>query len=207
MSVFSKLITRHYISISLFATLFAILPMGIIIYVEYFGKFPVLINSSPSKAEIFLDNDKIGETPLLIQLKKGTYNLIAKKNGYETLDHAIYVKNTRDNGASLTLTPKTELQTQEGSATSVVAKPTLKLEDLSAQVHKLTSILVLDPESATTIPILTEKILFQTESIKALRDEIKDVREQGRWYLGSMIAMIISLLGIIASLSFSSRSK
>jgi hypothetical protein len=193
---------------SLVAVFASIASLGIPIYEEYLGSFPVLINSSPSKAEIFLDGNKLGETPLTVELKKGTYSLNAKRNGYESLDHAMYVKSSRDNSVSLSLSASNTAPSSSSNHTKVPSSSSIsQIEELSKKVEKLSSILVLDPETATTIPILTEKVLFQAESIKGLRNEIKDVREQNKWYLGSMIAIIIGLLGVISTLFISNRGK
>jgi hypothetical protein len=206
MSISSNL-KLPFASASLVAVFVSIASLGIPIYEEYFGKFPVLINSSPSKAEIFLEGNRLGETPLIVELKKGTYSLNAKKKGYESLEHAMYVKSSRNNSVSLRLVLSDPAPVSSSSTTEGTTSSTLEIEELSKKIEKLSSIIVLDPESATTIPILTEKVLVQAEAIKALRVEIRDVREQSKWYLGSMIAIIVGLLGVIATLFVSSRGK
>ncbi|ENQ1030638.1 PEGA domain-containing protein [Vibrio parahaemolyticus] len=207
MSIFSK-VKQPFVTTSFVAVVLSIVSLGIPIYEQYFGKFPVLVNSSPSKAEIYMNGVNLGETPLTLQLERGTYSLNAKKKGYESLDHVMYVKSSTDNSVSLRLvasnisnvaTPGT-LQNNENSTE-------LDIAVLSDKVDKLSSIIVLDPESAATVSVLTEKFLLQAEAIKSLRAEIKDVRDQNKWYIGSMIAIIVGLLGVIATLFIPNRGK
>ena len=76
---------------SLVAVLSSIIIAGVSVFQQYIGEYSVLVASSPAASEIFLDGTAVGKTPLTLELKKGTYTLGAKKQGYEPLEHAIYV--------------------------------------------------------------------------------------------------------------------
>ena len=189
------------------AVLVATVPMGMLIYQEYVGKFSVLIASSPAAAEIRLDGTAVGTTPLTLELKKGTYILGASRKGYEPLEHAIYVDLTGNNLVNIQLLPAAlgSPPTSTGRPAANIADP--HVQALAQEVEKLRSIIVLEPEDAATIPILTQKVLRQAESLKAMRDELKDIREQGKWYIGSVIAIIVGLMGVIATLFIANRGN
>jgi PEGA domain len=199
-------IKNRWTSMSLAVTICSIVPIGLVFYQQYIGEYSVIVASSPAAAEIFFDGKAIGKTPVKIDLKKGPYTLTAQKSGYEPLEHAIFVDPQKENLVNIQLLPSPmPSNTTQGNSASIIATP--DIQKLSEEVQKLRSIIVVDPESAATIPILTEKVLIQGESLKALREELKDVREQGKWYLGSMIAIIVGLLGVIASLFISNKGK
>ena len=81
------------------------------------------------------------------------------------------------------------------------------LARLDADVAKLRAALLTDPEEALSLPVIREKIRVQEELAKALREDLKDVKEQTKWYLGSMIAIVVGLLAVIATLFIALRPK
>ncbi len=123
------------------------------------------------------------------------------------MEHAIYVDSKGKNLVNIQLLPSPLVSnpTQVSTKSSNITNP--EIQKISTEVQKLKSLLVIDPEQAATIPILTEKVLFQEKSIEALRDEMKDIKGQGKWYLASMIAIIVGLLGVIASLFISNKGN
>ena len=64
-----------------------------------------------------------------------------------------------------------------------------------------------NPEEALSLPLIREKIRVQEELAKALREDLKEVKEHTKWYLGSMIAIVVGLLAVIAALFDGQRSK
>ena len=206
MSLFHDL--KKSISISLVAAIASIIPLGIIIYQQLFGEFSVIVASSPAVAVVSLNGNSVGKTPLTLKLKNGSYTIGATKTGYEPLEYAMYVEPNNENLVNIQLLPSPSIvkkPTQTKLNPSDITDP--EIRRIHNEIQKLRSILVLDPGSAATIPILTEKVQFQERSIQTLRDEMKDIKGQGKWYLGSMIAIIVGLLGVIASLFIANKGK
>jgi len=82
-----------------------------------------------------------------------------------------------------------------------------RLARLEAEITKLRSALMTNPDETLSMPMLREKLRLQEELSKALRDDLKDVKEQGKWFLGSMIAMVVGLLAVIATLFVARNPK
>jgi uncharacterized protein YbaP (TraB family) len=78
---------------------------------------------------------------------------------------------------------------------------------LVAEVAKLRAAVLADPDEALSLPLIREKLRVQEELGKALRDDLKEVKEQTRWYLASMIAIVVGLLAVIATLFLGLRNK
>ena len=78
---------------------------------------------------------------------------------------------------------------------------------MAKELASLKSLIIANPEEAATVPILNERMRAQSVEVKALRKEIKGLKDQSKWYLGSMIAMIIGLLGVIATLFVANKGK
>ena len=196
--------------LSMFAVLIAIIIATVQIVNERYGEHKVIIASSPSKASIALDGKKIGQTPLSIELKRGTYTLEAIRDGFEPSVHAIYVsEKTKDNVFNLVLTSpaKQPNKKQEPLPASADLTTTEKYNRMIKEFEKLKSMLIHHPNKAVTIPIIHENLRLKSEEIKALRDERKGIKDQYKWFFGSIIAIIIGLLGVIASLFIANRSK
>ncbi|WP_395339713.1 SUMF1/EgtB/PvdO family nonheme iron enzyme [Ningiella sp. W23] len=50
------------------------------------------INTQPQGAEIFIDGASQGETPITLDLRGGLYDLVAKRDGYQTLEDRLSLK-------------------------------------------------------------------------------------------------------------------
>jgi hypothetical protein len=72
-------ILKKSTTFSLLAALLAIAPLGVMMYEAYIREYSVLVASSPATADIILDGNSIGKTPITLKLKKGSYTLGAKK--------------------------------------------------------------------------------------------------------------------------------
>lgn len=208
MSILTSLWKMPSNGLSFISVVIAVGAMGAGIYQEVLQPQLVVIASSPAKAEITLDGENIGTTPLTIELKKGTFTLEARKNGYEPLEHAVYVSTKESNIVNLQLLPLYQNTAKQVPTEAVTISPeTSNLQNLTKEVNKIKSLIVSNPEEAATIPILNERMRIHGIEVKALRDEIKGIKEQGKWYLGSMIAIIVGLLGVIASLFIANKGK
>jgi len=50
----------------------------------------ITVTSTPEGAEVFIDGNNMGETPLTVKLKKNKYdNIMVKKSGYKTVTRPI----------------------------------------------------------------------------------------------------------------------
>ncbi len=63
----------------------------------------VLISSNPSKAEIFVDNEKLGETPKSVDLPFESHKVEIKKDGFKSETYIIDVKEGKTNELTLNL--------------------------------------------------------------------------------------------------------
>lgn len=176
-------------------------------YQEFFYEHQVVVASSPANAEILIDGMIAGKTPLTLELKKGTYTLSARKEAYETLEHAVYVSRKKPNIVNLQLIPTYHGKVQAATKELISNQASGNLENLAKELASLKSLIIASPEEAATVPILNERMRTQSVEVKALREEIKGLKDQSKWYLGSMIAMIIGLLGVIATLFVANKGK
>ena len=174
---------------------------------RFFYEHHVVVASSPANAEILMDGMVAGKTPLTLELKKGTYTLSARKDGYETLEHAVYVSQKDPNIANLQLHPTYQEKVQTATKEFNFHQDSGNIESLAKELASLKSLIIANPEEAATVPILNERMRAQSVEVKTLRDEIKGLKDQSKWYLGSMIAMIIGLLGVIATLFVANKGK
>jgi TolB-like protein len=64
----------------------------------------ILISSTPSKAEIFINNEKIGETPKSVELPLGKHNIQIRHEGFKAEDYVLNVTEGRTEEINLNLT-------------------------------------------------------------------------------------------------------
>ena len=186
------------------AALVGFFQIGYVTYNQSFATHDVIIASSPANVEIFLDKQRIGETPVTVSLKRGTYILEARKKGFEKSVHAISVSAKKSNVVNIQLVPSNN---NSQVPSSVNAQSIQGMESLRNDLDKLKQMIITNPEDAATIPIMVERLRFQNEEIKSLRDNIKSIGEMSKYYLGSIIAILVGLLGVIASLFISNKGK
>ena len=209
-NVLSKILTesKSKIVVAVGASLVALATSGIQLYQETFGTHSVVIASSPSDAQVKVNGKDAGKAPLTIELKRGTYTIEAVQPGYEPAQHAIYVSPRDPNLVNIQLLPlQSQTKASAGSATVGSVPASIDSSRLLAEVEKLKAALMSNPEEALSLPLIREKMRVQEELSKALRDDLKEVKEQTKWYLGSMIAIVVGLLAVIATLFVGQRSK
>ena len=121
--------------------------------------------------------------------------------GYEPAQHAVLVSHREPNLVNIQLVPVPNPQSVISPA-AVTAPSSAQNEGshLLAEVEKLKALLMANPEERLSLPLIREKLRVQEELTKALREELKEVKDQNKWYLGSMIAIVIGFLAIIATL-------
>lgn len=197
--------SKGRIGVAVIAALVSLAGSGVALYQEFFGKHSVVIASSPADAQIKLNGKNMGKAPLTLQLKRGTYTVEAVRLNYETAQHAIYVSPKTPNLVNIQLVPTPP---RSGvSTTQAQVGDSAQAERLLAEVEKLKATLLANPEEALSLLLIREKLRVQEELTKALRDDLRDVKEQTKWYLGSMIAIVVGLLAVIATLFVGQRSK
>ncbi len=193
------------------AAVASLLTVSVVIYAELFAMNTVVVASTPAGAAIRVEGKDVGQTPLRVELKKGTYAIEAKKPGYLDTQHALYVSQKEGNVVNLLLLPDTSQSVRKGkdelAQAPAVVKASRSFEALNAEIQKVKAIILANPEDAASLPIVQEKLRIQSEEIKALKGDLLDVKELAKWYLGSMIAIIVGLLAVIATLFVSQRGK
>lgn len=199
--------SKSKIAIAVLASFGALATSGIQLYQESFGKHSVVVASSPADAQIKVNGRDAGKTPLTLELKRGTYTVEASKQGYEPAQHAIYVSAREPNLVNVQLLPTGASRPVSPAFPSNVAVVSADTAKLLAEIEKLKAVLMANPEEALSLPLIREKLRVQEELSKALRDDLKEVKEQTKWYLGSMIAIVVGLLAVIATLFVGQRSK
>ena len=194
--------------IAIVASLVALSTSGVQLYQESIGTHTVVIASSPSAAQIKVNGKDKGKAPLTIELKRGTYTIEATRPGYEPMQHAIYVSPSDPNLVNIQLLPLQTTTKAPSKSDAVGTVPTgVDTSGLRVEIEKLKATLMSNPEEALSLPLLRQKIRVQDELTKALRDDLKEVKEQTKWYLGSMIAIVVGLLAVIATLFVGQRGK
>ena len=171
------------------------------LYVEEFGRYSVVIATSPAEAEIKVNGKDSAKAPLTLQLKCGTYTVEASRPGYEPGQYAIFVSAREPNLVNIQLVPVPNPQRIPSTVAATCSALTQNNgSQLHAEIEKLKAALILNPEEALSLPVIREKLRVQEELWKALRDDLKEVKEQNKWYIRSMNAIVVSLLAIIATL-------
>lgn len=188
------------------ASLVALATSGVQLYKESFGTYSVVVASSPAAAQVKINGRDTGKAPLTVELKRGTYTIEASRPGYESVQHAIYVSAREPNLVNVQLLQASNKPT---SVTSTSSADLLNVDNarLLTEIEKLKAVIMANPEEALSLPLMREKIRVQEELSKALRDDLKEVKEQTKWYLGSMIAIVVGLLAVIATLFVGQRNK
>jgi hypothetical protein len=208
--VLQKLITqaKSQMVVAAMATLGALVASVVPLYQQYFGTYSVVIASSPSDAQIRVNGKDMGKTPTTLELKRGTYTVEASRTAYEPAQRAFYVSPHEPNLVNIQLVPQPVQPKSSPNVTAAnVAGGTTNVAVLVAEVAKLKAAVITNPEEALSLPLIREKLRVQEELAKALRDDLKEVKEQTKWYLGSMIAIVVGLLTVIATLFIGLRSK
>ena len=199
---------KSLLGVSTIAVLAGIIATVVPIVQQFIGTYKVAIASSPAKAELKLNGKHIGTSPLTINLKVGTYNIEASKGGYETMEHIIKVSSNETNIVNLQLLPYIKQPIVDKSNDvhdrDINIIDVLKIEN---EVKNLKALLISNPEESATIPILNERVRLQGEEIRAVREDLKSVKELGKWYLGSTIGIVVSLMGVIATLFIANKGK
>ncbi|SMF94757.1 PEGA domain-containing protein [Methylomagnum ishizawai] len=175
----------------------------IIIYQELLDTHHFIIATSPADAIIKIDGISSGKSPLNTNLKIGTYVIEAEKQGYEPAQHAVYVSGGKANDfLNIQLIPlsnqiKTILPQPAPAITLSQSEKSLRRD-----IEKLKAAVISNPDDAISLPLIREKLKIQEELSNSIREEIKELREQNKWYLGT----IIGLFSIIIPLLIVQRS-
>lgn len=190
------------------SSLIALATSGTQLYQNLFGTLSVVVATSPAEATIKVNGRDAGKAPVTLELKRGTYTIEAAKSDYEPAQHAVFVSAKEPNLVNIQLVPVPNPQKSVPSLTGTAPNsPQADNSKLLAEVEKLKAALMSNPEEALSLPLIREKLKVQEELSKAIRDDLKEVKEQSKWYLSSMIAIVVGLLAVIATLFVGQRSK
>lgn len=200
----------NYRWLLILALLAAIIPNLFLIYNEYFGSYSAVVATSPAGADLYLDGNALGRAPVTLHLKRGVYTVEARRPGFEPVQQAFYV--------SYKAPPIVNLQMPQLSTQPKIAEPASTSDDparvpkttliaLAEDVARLKAAVIAHPEEALSLALLREKMLLQETLSAAIREDLKELKEQGRWFMGSMLAVIAGLLGVVVTLFVAPRGK
>lgn len=129
----------------------------------------VEINSNPIYAKIYLDNDLVGDTPLITKIMPGNYDLQIIKDGFETVCDSIVIAkpkfeknyNLVDKRANLTI------NTDKNAVIRINNEVFDRVKDLAIPAQEL-SLIITKPKHET----INEKIILNENERKSLDYEL-----------------------------------
>jgi PEGA domain len=198
--------SRVTLAVGVLGALAGLASTGWQLFDDHFGRQKVVVASSPAGASIKINGSDYGNTPQTIELTRGTYTIEATRAGFESAQHAVFVSSRETNLVNIQLVPSAQGKVAETTSPTVVAADAA-IARLDAEVSKLRAAVLANPEEALSLPVIRERLRVQEELAKALREDLKDVKDQNKWYLGSMIAIVVGLLAVIATLFVALRPK
>ena len=198
---------RYLLRLPLVLLVGGLFGLGVPVYQNVLGTYSVVIASSPAAAAIMIDGEAMGTAPLTVELKRGIYTIEARLAGYEAAQQAVFISAQDANIVNIQL-PPTPDHGSDAPTPSIVPEMPVENADsvLFAELEKVKAALIANPDEALSLPLLRERLRVQEELYRALRDDLRDVKEQNKWFLGSMIAIIVGLLGIMATLLAAQRA-
>ncbi len=64
-------------------------------------KYSLIVNSSPSGANVYIDNNNVGQSPIRISVDQGTHTLRLEKQGYQTHEETININSDMSRSIAL----------------------------------------------------------------------------------------------------------
>lgn len=216
---------KFWTYVSIIATLFTLIFSFWAVY--YSTKSPgyLLISSSPTRAQILINGDKVGTTPIKVKLKPDFYTVTAILPNIEKSEQIIPVKPGTINPVLFTL-PTNKIQdnvqtiedkiklenkldeinqnmSSKNSSDVNLPHTTKDVQSMKIEFAELKKLVVENPEKTLSLPLIKKDIQQLQQEIKTLRDEINRVFDLSKWFIGTLIAMAIGLLGIVMTIIMS----
>jgi hypothetical protein len=202
---------------ALFAVAVAIVLTGIIVYRDAIWRtvsapvmVDVVIASVPSQAEAFIDGAPVGKTPLKVPVKQGQHSVELRRPGYVETSRAFYaayigslVAKTQIVERELTIELKPVVVPSAPPASVVLPSPmtstvqTVRDPAIEKQISDLRSMIMANPGESITVGALQERVRLQSDEIKSLRDDVRDVREQSKWFIGALVTVLVGVVAAV----------
>ncbi|MCS7201441.1 MAG: PEGA domain-containing protein [Dictyoglomus sp.] len=145
----------------------------------------VKINSNPSRAQVYINNDYKGNTPLTLTLSEGSYRVLVRLEGYRDYETNIIVEGNREKEYTFNLSPRygdlTILSTPSGAS------------------------IYLDGVYRGRTPLTLKNLLVKTYELKLTYPGYQDKIERVEVKEGTEIRINLSLLPTFGSLSIYSN--
>ncbi len=193
------------------------------------GPGHLLISSNPTGAQITINGMSYGNTPNDIKLDPGTYKIAISKSGYQISEKVVKLSSKKSYPISMSLlqaiqTPDLddlskrfddlksklndiEIQTAKLSKPDLLKTATLA-KDIQAIKDELKGIkksIYDNPEKALTLPLINKELELLKETNIRIRSEVNRVYDLSKWFIGTLIAMTVGLLGAIVSIIVSKK--
>jgi hypothetical protein len=205
---------RKLSQFALFAAVVAAVLTGFIVYRDVIWRTvsaPVMVDiviaSVPSQADAFVDGAPVGKTPLKIPVKQGQHSVELRKLGYVETSRAFYAAyigtKTQNVERELTieLKPAVSLSTQTVNtvppAPMVPTVQAVRDPSIEKQISDLRSMIMANPGESITVSALQERVRLQSDEIKSLRDDVRDVREQSKWFIGALVTVLVGVVAAV----------
>lgn len=171
----------------------------------------VAIASTPSGADTFVEGVLIGKTPLKVPVKQGQRTVELKKAGYEDTSRVFYAANRPmkwqpvERELNIELKPSSKASTnltnhpQSAHAESVLTHALAANPGVMKELRELRSMILANPNEAVTVTALQERVRLQSDEVKSLREDIREVKEQSRWFIGALVTVLIGVLASVVA--------
>ncbi len=144
----------------------------------------VKINSNPSRAQVYINNEYKGLTPLSLILPEGSYRVLAKLEGYKDYETTIIVEGNKEKEYTFNLSPR------YGNL-RIESKPS------GAEVY-------IDGVYRGKTPLTIKNLLAKTYELKLTYPGYSDIVEKVEIKEGIETRVSLSLLPAVGSLSINS---
>ncbi len=173
----------------------------------------VVIASTPSGATTYIDGILSGKTPLKIAIQQGQHSVELKKREFQDTSKAFFAAYTVREGYGEPLreiniemkplgpaiisaaTPITPKQPQS-EPKSAFAPATVADSQIRKDIRELRAMIMANPGEAVTVKALQDRVRLQNDEVKSLRDDVREVKEQSRLFIGALVTV---LLGVFAA--------
>lgn len=171
----------------------------------------VAIASTPSGADTFIEGVLVGKTPLRVPVKRGQRTVELKKTGFEDTSRAFYAAYApskwqeveRELNIELKpLSKATSVPANLSASSQAVLMPNstaLASPQVMKELRELRSMILANPNEAVTVTALQERVRLQSDEVKTLREDIKEVKEQSKWFIGALVTVLVGLLASVVA--------
>lgn len=166
----------------------------------------IVVASAPSGADATIDGKNVGRTPLKLDVDQGHHVVELRKEGFQDTSRGFYAAYLPLKGQEVQREINVDLKSL-GILPSPAPIPTPKDDQthsitdpsVTKQLKEIRSMILANPEESVTVTALQERVRMQAEEIKSLRDEVREVKEQSKWFIGALITIIVGLVASVVA--------